>query len=78
MLQALRDLSLDNDTLVIFTTDHGEMVGNHQLSTKGPYMYEELVHVPFLMRIPGIGTAGPRDELVSLVDIAPTILDAAE
>ena len=76
VLQALRDLSLEEDTLVIFTTDHGEMLGNHQISTKGPYMYEELVHIPFLMRCPWINTPGERNELISLVDVAPTILDA--
>lgn len=78
VLAALDDLGLAHNTLVIFTSDHGDMLGDHGLLLKGPFFYEGAIRVPFLMRWPdGLpqGTAVPS--LASLVDFAPTILDAA-
>ena len=49
VLQCLDDLGLADQTLVIFTTDHGELLGDHGLWMKGPFHYEELVRVPLLI-----------------------------
>jgi arylsulfatase A-like enzyme len=67
-----------NDTIIVFTTDHGELLGDHGLWLKGPFHYEELVRIPFIVAWPGGFPAGSRvDDLVSQVDVVPTILDAA-
>jgi arylsulfatase len=78
VLEALEQAGLADRTLVIFTSDHGEMLGDHQLMLKGPMLYEPAVRVPLILRWPGRVQAGlRRDELVSWVDLTATILDAA-
>lgn len=78
ILTALDDAGLADNTLVIFSSDHGEMLGDHQLMLKGPMLYECAVRVPLLIRWPGVIPAGQRrSEFVSWVDLAPTIHDAA-
>lgn len=67
------------DALVIYTADHGDMLGSHSLlgSGKGPAMYEEIVNVPFIVRWPGQTPAGSvNQQLVSHTDLVPTLLDA--
>ena len=67
-----------HDTLVIFTSDHGEMLGDHGLYLKGPMFYEPAVRVPFILSWPGGIEGGRRSEaLVEAVDIAPTLLEVA-
>jgi arylsulfatase len=67
-----------DNTLIIFTSDHGEMLGNHGIYLKGSYTYDDLIHVPLIMSWPGHFRGGIRsDALVELVDIMPTLLDAA-
>ncbi len=64
-----------DDTLVIYTSDHGDMWGAHGLRSKGPQMYEETNNIPFLVRMPG-GPAGESSSaLLSHLDILPTVLD---
>lgn len=78
ILAALDEEGLADDTLVLFTSDHGEMLGDHQLMLKGPMMYDCAVRVPLIMRWPGVLPAGSRPtELVQWIDIAPTVLEAA-
>jgi len=78
ILATLDQLGLRDNTLVIFTTDHGELLGDHGLWMKGPFHYEPLVRVPLLMRWPGEFAGGRQDATVfSLVHLAPTILAAA-
>jgi choline-sulfatase len=77
LFQTLRDTGQWDNTLIIFMSDHGEMLGDHGIYLKGPYCYEEAVRVPLLMHMPGKITAGRRDQLVELTDLAPTILDIA-
>jgi len=67
-----------DDTLIIFHSDHGEQLGDHGLLLKGCRFFEGLVHVPLIFCWAGQIKAGIKsDALVELVDIAPTILDAA-
>lgn len=65
-----------DQTLVIVTSDHGDLAGAHGLPFKGPCLYDELLHVPLLLAWPG-QPAGRRPALVSLLDLVPTMLDAA-
>jgi len=76
ILDALHRLGHDEDTLVIYTSDHGDMQGSHGLKNKC-YPHEKSAGVPFLARCPG-GVRGLMSRaLVSGVDIFPTILEAA-
>ncbi len=78
ILTALEAAGQSDGTVVIFTSDHGEMQGDHGLLLKGPMMYEGAVHVPLIMRWPGVLPANVRrPELVQWIDLCPTILDAA-
>lgn len=69
-----------DDTLIIYTSDHGDALGSHGLHDKGAFMYEETTNVPFIVRPPR-GSGGPRGvvshALVSHLDILPTFLDLA-
>lgn len=67
-----------DDTLIIFHSDHGEMLGDHGLLYKGCRFFEGLVHVPLIFAWRGRIQAGMvSDALVELVDLAPTLLEAA-
>ena len=74
---ALRDLRLDDNTIVVYTTDHGEMAGAHRTWTKHN-MYEQSVGVPLVVSFPGrIGANSARRELVEQVDLFPTLTELA-
>jgi arylsulfatase A-like enzyme len=77
VLQRLAAAGLANDTVVIFTTDHGDYLGDHRLLLKGPAHFEGITHVPFIWAEPGERPAQRRDGLCGTLDIAPTILDRA-
>lgn len=64
---------LDN-TLVVYTSDHGDMLGSHGLTNK-QWPYEESAHIPFIIAGPGV-QPGRRRQLFSLVDVVPTLLGA--
>ncbi|MCL5745280.1 MAG: sulfatase-like hydrolase/transferase, partial [Acidobacteria bacterium] len=75
LLKRLDDLGLRDNTLVIFTSDHGEMLGSHGMVSKMVF-HEEAVHVPLLMRMPGAIQSGKVvREPVSGLDLFATILD---
>ena len=79
ILNYLGEAGLTENTLVIFTSDLGELLGDHGLWMKGPFHYEQLVRVPLLLRWPRGLPAGQRTSaIVSHLDIVPTILAAAE
>ncbi len=64
--------------LIVFTSDHGELMGNHGMLYKGPIMLDDLLRVPMIVSAPnGFGHAESTDELTSAVDIMPTILSLA-
>ncbi len=78
MLAALDETRQRDNTLVIFMSDHGELLGDHGLYLKGPHFYDECVRVPLVMRWPGVFQAGLcTDALVELTDLAPTLLACA-
>ena len=75
VLQLLQDLGLAEKTLVIVLSDHGEGFLEHGLLTHGNSLYEEAIHVPLIMRLPGVIPAGKRVAgNVSHVDLMPTAL----
>ncbi len=75
ILATLEELGLTEDTIVVYTSDHGDMMGAHKLVEKG-YMYEEAMRVPWLVRYP---RAGRGQHVVegnsSHIDLVPTVLD---
>jgi arylsulfatase A-like enzyme len=75
LLDAVREQGLEDDTLLIFTSDHGEMFGSHGRRAKYIF-YEEACRVPFLVRWPGRIRPGTTDTLLSTPDIMPTCLGA--
>jgi arylsulfatase A-like enzyme len=77
VLTALDERGLSDDTLVIFTSDHGALLGEHGMLFNGPVHYDELLRVPLIVRGKSFPTAGESDDPVGLVDLAPTVLDAA-
>ena len=68
---------LDN-TILVFMADHGEYLGCHGLLYKNVWMYEEMIRVPFVWRVPdAYGKGGGSDLVTSLLDFVPTILEYA-
>lgn len=78
LLQALADLGLDQDTLVVLHADHAQSMLAHSRYGQGTDLYESSLHVPLLMRWPRGLPAGRRvNALVRLVDVFPTVADLA-
>ena len=75
VLGALDDAGVADDTIVIYTSDHGDMLGSHGFVMKS-VMYDGAARVPLVLRGPGIDAGQRRSTAVSLVDVAPTVLDA--
>ncbi len=74
VLQALEDSGAWDDTVVVFTSDHGDMCGSHGLRSKGPFVYDEIMRVPLYIRVPEVTTAGTKtDALATHVDLAATV-----
>ncbi|GIP31949.1 sulfatase [Paenibacillus sp. J2TS4] len=79
ILDKLDELGLTDNTIVVFTTDHGHFFGQHGLQFKGGFHYEDLIKVPFIVRYPGQVKAGWQSPAMqSLVDLAPTFLSFAK
>ncbi len=76
ILGAIDSLGLTEDTIVIFTADHGDVFGDHGLMLKHFTHYRGVTRVPLILRVPGVAPT-TRDELVSSADIAPTIVELA-
>lgn len=66
------------NTIVVYTSDHGDLMGAHTMWGKGPCMYEEITRIPFIVRLPDGRRSGVRDNaLVTHIDLLPTFLEAA-
>jgi uncharacterized sulfatase len=78
VIDALKRMGQYENTLIIYTTDHGDYLGNHGFESKGFPAFEEVYNAPLIVKNPAQSQAGRRSsELVSLVDLAPTILAMA-
>ena len=76
ILGALDDTAAKDNTHIIFTSDHGELLGDHCLLHKGPPSYRQLTEVSLLIKGPGV-CQGQSNQLTNHIDLAPTILDLA-
>ena len=74
ILKVLENMGLKNDTIVVFTSDHGNCLGCHEHATKNVH-YEESMRIPFLIRWSGKIMPRHNDLLLSTPDIYPTLLD---
>ena len=68
-------LGISDNTIIIFTSDHGEYMGDYGLLQKGPFMYDNLIKVPLLFWGKGVEKSVTSDEIVENIDIVPTILE---
>jgi len=76
LLRALDRLDLARNTVVVFTSDHGDMFGDHGILLKGAMHYEGCIRVPLLVATPEL-SGGVSRSLVGSVDVAPTLLELA-
>lgn len=77
ILDVLEKTGLAENTIVIYTTDHGELGGDHSFFFKGPFLYQALVKIPFLIKIPNKSMNVATDSLASSIDLPETILQLA-
>lgn len=77
VMKKLSEKNLEKDTVICFVADHGEYLGCHNLLGKAEWLYEELVRVPFIVKVPNGIAKGATEQVVSTLDFAPTILDLA-
>jgi arylsulfatase A-like enzyme len=76
ILGTLDKLGLTDDTMIVYTSDHGDMMGDHGMILKGPLPFNGILNVPLIWKVPGVTKPGTvSDALVSAVDLAPTILN---
>jgi choline-sulfatase len=77
-LTALRTQGLYDKSVIAVMSDHGESLGEHGENTHGVFLYDSTIHVPLVVKLPGLHPSGKQIETrVSLVDIAPTMLRQA-
>ena len=76
IIKVLKDKGQYDNTIIIYTSDHGEHLGYHHQILKGGHLYESIMKVPLIIKYPKSQYAGTKnDKLVSNVDLAPTILN---
>ena len=78
LLEVLARHGLYQNTVIAVAADHGEAFGEHGEKTHGMFLYDETIHVPLLLKLPGEKSAGKHvEERVALADVAPSLLQAA-
>ncbi|TFG07675.1 MAG: DUF4976 domain-containing protein, partial [Promethearchaeota archaeon] len=75
ILGALEKLGLADNTMVIFTSDHGDFMGDHGMLLKGPAPFNGVLQVPLIWKVPGVSKSGVSDALISSIDLPKTILN---
>lgn len=75
ILASLEELGLADNTMVIYTSDHGDLMGKHGMILKGPCPYNGILNVPFIWKAPGVTNPTVTDALASSIDISKTILN---
>ncbi|MBN1249316.1 MAG: sulfatase-like hydrolase/transferase [Anaerolineae bacterium] len=82
MIALLKARGLYDNTLIVYTSDHGDYLGFHHLLLKGDFMYDPVVKVPLIIKYPKVGGTQPHagevsQELVNNIDVGPTLLGVA-
>jgi tetratricopeptide (TPR) repeat protein len=77
LIAHLKRRGLYDSALIILTSDHGEGLMDHGEAEHGVFLYREDLHVPLILKLPHLAKRGTIDSLAQLIDIAPTVLDAA-
>jgi len=77
ILHQLDDLGISDNTIIVFTSDHGDMMGDHSLFLKGFMHYRGTLQVPLVLNVPG-QAPGRTSSLASSIDLAPTLLDLCD
>ena len=72
---ALEKFGFSDNTVIIYTSDHGDLGGEHRFFFKGPFLYQGLIKIPFLMKVPNGIKGQVSNSLVSSLDIPETILE---
>ena len=76
VLKALEETGQEQNTIVVFTSDHGDFMGHHRMVRKGMFLYDSLLHVPMIWYAPGRIAKGHRvRNLAQGVDLFPTLVD---
>lgn len=77
VIQKLKETGQWENTLIIFTSDHGDMCGSHGMMDKNYVFYDDVVHVPFIVTWPGKIAAGSRNDefIYQALDLGPTIME---
>src|SRR5205823_4101665 len=76
IMTALSSKGLVENTIVLFTADHGDFMGHHRAVRKAMFLYDALLHVPMIWHVPGKSGNGRRTQaLAQGIDIFPTIVD---
>lgn len=75
ILTSLEKLGLADNTMVIYTSDHGDLMGDHGMCLKGPNPFNGVLQVPLIWKVPGLTKSAISDSLVSSIDIPKTILN---
>lgn len=76
LIAALEARGALENTVIVFTSDHGDNLGDHRLLFKGT-TFDCVTNVPFIVRAPSVSTGGEADPLASTIDLMPTLLDLA-
>ena len=75
ILTSLEKLGLADNTMVIYTSDHSDLMGDHGMCLKGPNPFNGVLQVPLIWKVPGLTKSAISDSLVSSIDIPKTILN---
>ena len=74
VLEAIRACGIEDNTIFIFSTDHGDSMGSHRHFEKSGTMYDEVFRIPLLVQMPG-GRPGTVSQFVRLMDLMPTFVE---
>ena len=75
ILSTLKKLGYADNTIVMYSSDHGDLMGDHGLLFKGPCPYNGVLHLPLIWKVPGLTKPGVCESLITSIDIPKTILN---
>jgi len=75
IMQTVKDRGAWDDTIWIVTSDHGDYLGDHNITSKSDRPYDGAMRIPLIFRGPGVPEGVATDELVEILDVMPTVLD---